>query len=53
MKLHEIVLMVSSDADVLVVYVDEESHEEASEIISTVPGRDRARSLQETLANSS
>ena len=52
-KLHETALMVSSDADVLAVYGDEESHEEASERISTVPGRYRTRGLQETLANSS
>ena len=43
--------MVSSDANVVPVYGDEESHEEASEKISTVPGRDRARGLHETLAN--
>ena len=41
--------MVLSDADVVTVYGDEESHEEASERISTVPGRDRARGLQRPL----
>ena len=45
--------MISSDAEVVAVYGDEESQEEASEKISTVPGRDRARGLQETLVNSS
>ena len=50
---HEILSMVSSDADAAAVYGDEESHEEASVRISKFPGRDRARSLQETLANSS
>ena len=45
--------MISSDAEVVAVYGDEESHEEASEKISTVPGQDRARGLQETLVNSS
>ena len=50
---HEILFMVSSDADILAVHGDEESHEEATETISTVPSRDRARGLQETLAISS
>ena len=50
---HEILFMVSSHADVVAVYGDEESHEEASERISTVPGRDRARGLHENFANSS
>ena len=40
-------------SDVLIVHGDEESHEEASEKILTVRCRDRARGLQETLANSS
>ena len=40
-------------ADVLIVNGDEESYEKASERISTVPGRYRARGNQETLANSS
>ena len=53
MESHEILFNVSGDADVLTVHGDEESHEEASERISTVPGRDRARGLQQTLANSS
>ena len=53
MNSHETLLMVSSDADVLAVYGDEESHEEASEKTSTVRGQDRVRGLQETLANSS
>ena len=37
--------MVSGDADILAVHDDEESHEESSERISKVPGRDRARGL--------
>ena len=45
--------MVSSDVDVLVVHGDEGSHEEASERVSAVPGRDRAGSFQMTLANPS
>ena len=52
-KSHEILFMFSSDADVAAVYGDEESHEEASERISTSPGQDRARGLQDTFANSS
>ena len=49
----KILAMVSSDVDVLVVHGDEESLEEASEGVSTVPGRDGFGSLQETLANPS
>ena len=41
----------SSDVDVLVVHGDEGSHEEASERLSTVPGRDRAGCFQKALAN--
>ena len=50
---HKTLPMVSSDVDVLVVHGDEGSHEEASEGVSTVPGRDRAESFQEILANPS
>ena len=50
---HKILPMVSSDVDVLVVHGDEGSQEEASERVSTVPGRDRAGSIQNTLAISS
>ena len=53
MESHENLSIVSSDADVVAVYRDEEAHEEASERISTIPGRDWAGGLQETLANSS
>ena len=53
MESHKILPMVSSDVDVLVVHGDEGSHEEASEIVSTVLGRDSAGSFQETLANPS
>ena len=48
---HEILPMVSNDVDVLVVHGDEGSYEEASVRVSTVPGRDRAGSFQDTLAN--
>ena len=50
---HTILLIVSSDTDVLAVQVDERSHEESSKGILSVPGRDRARGLQETLARTS
>ena len=53
MESHEILFMVSSDADVVAIYGDEELHEKASEKILTVPSRDRARGFQDTLANSS
>ena len=53
MESHKIIFVVSDDADVLAVHGDEESLEEASERISAVPDRDRARCLQETLANPS
>ena len=49
----KILPMVLSDVDVLVVHGDEGSHEEASERVSAVPGRDRAGSFQMTLAKSS
>ena len=49
MESQKILHMVSSDVDVLVVHGDEGSHEEASERVSTVPGRDRAGNFQETL----
>ena len=42
-----------SNFDVLFIHGDEGSHEETSEEVSTVPGRDRAGSFQETLANPS
>ena len=38
MEQHKILLMVSSDIDVLVIRGDEGSHEQTSERISTVPG---------------
>ena len=50
---HKILPMVSSEVDVLVIHGDEGSHEETSEGVSTVPGRDRIGSLQETLVNPS
>ena len=48
---HKVLSVVSSDADVLAVHGDERSHEEISKGISTVPGRDRTGSLQETSAD--
>ena len=53
MESHEILPMVSSDVDVLVIHGDEGSHEETSEGVSTVPGRNRTVSVQETLVNPS
>ena len=45
--------MVSSDVDVLVIHRNEGSYEEISKGVSTVPGRDRTGSLQETSADPS
>ena len=53
MESYKILPMVSSDVEVLVVHGDEGSHEEASEKVSAVPGRDWPGSFQETLANPS
>ena len=53
MESHKILFMFSGDAEVLAVHGDEKSHEEASERVSTVPGRDRAGGFQETLADPS
>ena len=50
---HKILPMVSSDVDALVVHGDKGLHEEAPERVLTVPGRDRAGSFEETLANPS
>ena len=49
----EILSLVSSDTDVLVVHDNERSHEEISEGVSAVPGRDWAGSSQETPVDSS
>ena len=49
----KVLSVVSSDVDVLAVHGDERSHEEISKGISTVPGRDRTASLQETSADPS
>ena len=46
----EVLSLVSCDVNVLVIHGDEGSHEETSKGISTVPGRDRTRCLQETSA---
>ena len=53
MELHKVLSVVSSDVDVLAVHGDERSHEEISKGISTIPGRDRTGSLQETSADPS
>ena len=50
---HQVLSVVSSDVDILIVYGDEGSLEEKSEGISTVPGGDRPGSLQETSAEPS
>ena len=53
MEPSEILSMVSSEADVLVIRDNERSHENASKGVSTVPGRDWAGSFQETPVNPS
>ena len=45
----EVLSFVSRDVNVLVIRCDEGSHEETSKGISTVPGRDRTRSLKRPL----
>ena len=49
----EILSLVSRDVNILVIRGDEGSHEETSKGISTIPGRDRTRRLQETSADPS
>ena len=49
----EILSLVSRDVNILVICADEGSHEEPSKGISTIPGRDRTRCLQETSADPS
>ena len=44
---HTIFFIVSGDTDLLAIHFDEESHEEASEGVPSIPGRDKAGSLQE------
>ena len=51
MEPHQVLSVVSSDVDILVVHSNEGSHEEISERISTVPGGARPGSLQETSAD--
>ena len=53
MEPHKVLSLVSSDVNVLVIYGNEESYEEISKGISTVPGRDRAGRLHETSADPS
>ena len=50
---HQVLSVVSSDVDILVVHGDEGSHEEVSEGISTVPGGDRPGRIHETSADPS
>ena len=49
----EVLSLVSSDVDVLVIYGNKGSYEEITNGISTVPGRDRTGGLQETCADPS
>ena len=49
----EVLSLVSSDADVLVIHSNEGSYEETSKGVSTVPGRDRTGGLQQTSADPS
>ena len=49
----EVLFLVSSDVDVLVIHGNEGSYEDISKGISTVPGRDRIGGLQETSADPS
>ena len=49
----EILSLVSRDVNILVICGDEGSREETSKRISTIPGRDRTRCLQETSADPS
>ena len=53
MELLEVLSMVLSDTDVLVIHDNERSHEKASKGVSTVPGRDWAGSFKETPVNPS
>ena len=53
MEPHKNLSVVSSDVDILAVHGDERSHEKIPKGISTVPGRDRTGSLQETSADPS
>ena len=53
MEPHKVLSVVSSDANILVIHGDERSHEEISKIISTVSGRNRTGSIQETCADPS
>ena len=53
MELLKVLSLVSRDVNVLVIHGNEGSHEETSKGISTVPGRDRTRGLQETSADPS
>ena len=53
MEPHNVLSVVPSDVDILVVHSDEGSHEEIPKRISTVPGGDRSGSLQETSADPS
>ena len=49
----EVLSLVSSDVDVLVIHGNEGSYEEISKEISTVPGQDRTGGLHETSADPS
>ena len=49
----KVLYLVSRDVNFLVINGNEGSYEEISKGISTVPGRDRTRGLQETSADPS
>ena len=49
MEPHKVLFVVSSDVDILVVHIDEGSHEEIPKGISTVAGGDRSGSLKRPL----
>ena len=48
MEPYNVLSVVSSDVDILVVHGDEGPHEEVSKGVLTIPGRNRTGSFQET-----
>ena len=53
MEWHAKFPMVQSDIDLLAVYFDGKQHEEASDGVSSIPGRIMAGNFQETTAQRS
>ena len=53
MDSNTVFLVVQSDIDFLAVCVDEKPHREESEGVSSLTGKDRAESFQETTARPS